>query len=123
MANWFCVADTMRHFPRVRSRALIYAIDELTVRWAKKNNVPWVSISQYDIIAPGPGAPWGVLTSWFKYALWPLVADLIELGYTVIFSDTDAVWLRDPRPMLAHDSFFPLIRKCHGSFQKEHTPP
>lgn len=94
VGNFACVG---RKFKGMTNRILIIGTDDGTLNWAKKSGLASVDVTTYDVDRPK------VVTSKFKWILWPVVADLLEMNYHVLFTDADAVWVKDPRPVVMND--------------------
>ena len=84
LENWLVALDQLGDLP-----VLVVALDEPLAKQLRQEGVPAIhvpcDVDFADI--------WAVRAR--------VISDLVAAGYNVIHSDADAVWLKDPRPLLA----------------------
>eukprot|EP01065_Artemidia_motanka_P019704 TRINITY_DN2350_c2_g1_i1.p1 TRINITY_DN2350_c2_g1~~TRINITY_DN2350_c2_g1_i1.p1 ORF type:complete len:522 (+),score=154.13 TRINITY_DN2350_c2_g1_i1:90-1655(+) len=106
VVNW-CVA--LRRIGRDKGYA-IAALDEPAIKFLTERQLPAFELRGYNP-AEGPKTLWLLRTY--------LLLTILEAGVSVVVSDADAVWLRDPLPVLFSESPPADISTMRGAFPPE----
>ncbi|KAL8485326.1 hypothetical protein ACS0TY_027574 [Phlomoides rotata] len=95
------------------SNYLVVALDNSTVQFCKANDVPFYTKDPDEEIDSAGKSPIGPVVSALKFKI---LREFLEMGYNVLLSDTDVIFLQNPFDHLYRDSDIESMSDGHDTW-------
>ncbi|KAL8536145.1 hypothetical protein ACS0TY_011688 [Phlomoides rotata] len=95
------------------SNYLVVALDDSTVQFCKANDVPFYKNDPDEDIDSAGKSPIGPVVSALKFKI---LREFLQMGYNVLLSDTDVIFLQNPFDHLYRDSDIESMSDGHDTW-------
>ncbi|KAL8481850.1 hypothetical protein ACS0TY_028119 [Phlomoides rotata] len=95
------------------SNYLVVALDNSTVQFCKANDVPFYTKDPDEEIDSAGKSPIGPVVSALKFKI---LREFLQMGYNVLLSDTDVIFLQNPFDHLYRDSDIESMSDGHDTW-------